>query len=258
MTGVGRVAFITGSGRGIGKALALGFSRNSYQVVVASTTAANNDAVTSEIEADGGEALSIPLDVSQEDQVKRAFAQAVARFGRVDVLINNAGLKGGHMPPDGRMLKDGPFANFWRIFEVNVAGAFLCSREAAQLMVEQGRGSIINISSGARPGDGPYSASKAALNALTLTMAAELKDQNVAVNAIYPGATQLERPSTFRPASASQPKRVKIDTTLPLALYWAAQDPIDETGQIVDALAWNEAHGLGGWERWGATPVAAS
>src|SRR5215813_13340692 len=103
-----RVALITGAGRGIGRALARGFGREGYVVVVGSTTVARNQAVVQEIEADGGEAFGVELDVSQEDSVRRAVDQTLRRYARVDVLINNAALLGSFIPADLRYVRDLP------------------------------------------------------------------------------------------------------------------------------------------------------
>src|SRR4051812_3938939 len=96
----GKVAFITGAGRGIGKAVALAFGKEGYSVAVASTTAARNAEVVDLIRKDGGKAIAVTLDVSDESAVKQAVAQTLQGFGRLDVLVNNAGLKPGFIPSD--------------------------------------------------------------------------------------------------------------------------------------------------------------
>ena len=98
--GSGRVAFVTGGGRGIGKAIAIGMARVGYRVVVASTTQANNERAAEEIRAAGGQALALELDVGVEASVAQAVDHTRAAFGRIDVLVNNAGLKGGTFPPE--------------------------------------------------------------------------------------------------------------------------------------------------------------
>lgn len=214
--GNGRVAFVTGAGRGIGKALALGFGRAGYAVVVASTTPARNQAVAEEIEAEGGEAFAVELDVSQENDVRRAVDQGLDRYQRVDVLVNNAALKGSFISPDRRHVKELP-ANVWRrMLDVNVTGPLLCSQACASAMMEQQAGSIINVSSSAatqfRETESFYGATKAALNAVTGILAIQLKPYNVAVNAILPGGTYTgeQDPNSFSGAtrSASETRNV--------------------------------------------------
>src|SRR4051812_37544332 len=116
----GRVALVTGGGRGIGKAIAVGLAGAGYRVVVASTTQANNEAIAEEIRAGGGEALAVELDVSDEASVARVVDETLDRFGRIDVLVNNAGLKGGHFPAEQRRLVDVSLDRWRRMFAVNV------------------------------------------------------------------------------------------------------------------------------------------
>lgn len=247
-----RVAFVTGGGRGIGKALALGFGREGYRVVVASTTRSRNQAVADLLRERGGEALPLEVDVSDEQAVNRAISTAVDRFGRIDVLINNAGLKGGFVPPDERKLTALSLPIWQRMLQVNVTGAFLCARECAIRMIAQRGGTIINITSGAGQSgtNGSYSISKAALNMMNKALALELQEHNISVNALAPGATDVRERDPSKPNSEPRPNMLRPETSLPVSLYLAAQDPIEVTGEIIDVLAWNEAHGFGGREVW--------
>jgi 3-oxoacyl-[acyl-carrier protein] reductase len=251
MAGVGKVALITGAGRGIGKALALAFGQAGYAVTIASTTAERNDAVAGEIRQSGGEALPLTIDVTDEQAVRDGVKKAVDTFGRVDVLINNAGLKTNFVPTEQRnSLKDLDPALWRRMLDVNATGAFLSARECIPTMMANGGGAIINISTGAgvtpRSGQGVYAVSKAALNMLNGILALELKDHNISVNALIPGFT-VERPPANRPQGSSP---LKTGTSAPLCLFLAQQDPIEVTGQIIDVLKWNEEHGFGGEEAW--------
>lgn len=250
-----RVAFVTGAGRGIGRALALGFGREGYVVVAGSTTAARNQAVAQEIKAEGGEALAVELDVSQEDSVRWAVDQALLRYARVDVLINNAALLGTFIPTDRRHVKDLP-ADVWRrMLDVNVTGALLCSQACASAMMDQRAGSIINVSSSAatqfRETESFYGATKAALDAVTKILALQLKPYNVAVNAILPGSTFTGQQDPATLSSERRARMLRPETSLPLALFLASQDPLQVTGEIIDVLEWNQTHGFGGQEVWG-------
>jgi NAD(P)-dependent dehydrogenase (short-subunit alcohol dehydrogenase family) len=253
--GQGRVALVTGAGRGIGKAIALGLAHAGYGVVVASTTQPNNQAVAEEIHACGGRALALELDVGVEGSVDRAVEQALAHFGRLDVLVNNAGLKGGYFPADRRQLADVPLDRWRRMFAVNVEGPLRCAQRCVPAMRAAGAGSIINLGSGAarrdEAGGGPYAASKAALEAVSRTLAAELCADHIAVNTILPGSTQTEHTdlSQLRPGQAE--RIVKTATCVPLIRFLARQREAQTTGQTIDALAWNIEHDFGGREVWG-------
>jgi 3-oxoacyl-[acyl-carrier protein] reductase len=249
-----RVAFVTGAGRGIGKALALGFARAGYGVVVGSTTPALNEAVADEIQASGGLALPVELDVADEASVEAAIAAGLARFGRIDALVNNAGLKGGFFPEGQRLLSEMPTDRWRRMIDVNLTGVFLCSRACAPIMTRQGRGSIINMSSSAgqrgRLGESLYGATKSGLDALTRGWAADLQEHNVAVNAIYPGMTVTERTNVEAMTPERRAMAMQTGASLPLALFLAEQEPITVTGEIIEALDWNMANGRGGREVW--------
>jgi NAD(P)-dependent dehydrogenase (short-subunit alcohol dehydrogenase family) len=181
--------------------------------------------------------------------------QAYARFGRLDVLVNNAGLKGGFFPPDRRQLFNVPLDRWRRMFAVNTEGPLLCAQHCVPLMREAGAGSIINISSGAatrvQEGGGPYSASKAALDALTRTLAAELRPSRIAVNGITPGNTQTEHTDITRLRPGQADTMVKTGTSVPLVLFLAGLREAEVTGQIINAPQWNLENGFGGRERWG-------
>jgi 3-oxoacyl-[acyl-carrier protein] reductase len=250
----GKVAFITGAGRGIGKALALGFASEGYKVVVTSTTQERNAAVADQIRESGGEALPLEIDVSEEASVKAATSEALQKFGRLDVLVNNAGLKPGFTPPEQRLLKDLQLDTWLMSLRVNTTGPFLCSRELIPAMIAGGGGAIINVSSGAglnaRAGGGVYSVSKAALNMFTGVLAAELKDHGISVNGLLPGFTAVE--GTRLDPSRSGPTPLKPETCLPVCLFLAAQDPIELTGEQINVIKWNDANGFGGEEVWSA------
>lgn len=189
------VMLITGAARGIGAAVARA-AAGQYDVVVNySASAAAADDLATELRALGSQPLTVQADVADEDAVKRMFAQVDQHFGRLDVLVNNAGIAGGYGPLDtvsGDMLA--------RLWAVNISGPFLCSREAAARMrTDRGGagGSIVNVSSKAAVLGGPnewvyYAASKGALDTMTTGLAKELATVGVRVNAVRPGLIESD------------------------------------------------------------------
>src|SRR5438045_578191 len=122
--------FVTGAGRGIGKALALGFADAGYRVAVGSTTMERNEAVANAIAQRGGEAVPIGIDVGEEDSIADAMDQVLGHFDRLDVLVNNAALKPGFVTAEEKLLKDLSLATWNRILDVNIPRPFLLSRGA--------------------------------------------------------------------------------------------------------------------------------
>jgi NAD(P)-dependent dehydrogenase (short-subunit alcohol dehydrogenase family) len=186
----GRVAIVTGGGRGIGKAIALGFARAGSNVVVAGRTAAQIEAVTGEIRKAGARGLAVGVDLSASEQIEKLVQTTVNEFGKVDILVNNAATS--YVSP----LLDLEEAIWDKVFQVNCKGAFLLSRAVAKRMIDQGGGRIVNVTSvGSERGGvgmGVYHASKAALKMLTMCMAAEWARHSINVNAVGPGLTRTE------------------------------------------------------------------
>ena len=183
-----QVAIVTGASRGIGAAIALRLAQGGYAVVVNyAGRLAEASAVVQAIEAGGGNALAVQADVASAAQVKNLFDQTISAFGRVDVLVNNAGI----MPAALPHLADTDDATFDRLLAVNIKGTFNTLREAATRMAHGGR--IVNFSTSviglALPGYAVYAASKSAVETLTNILAKELRGKNITVNAIAPGPT---------------------------------------------------------------------
>jgi len=181
---------VTGGGRGIGRAIALGLAQAGARVVVASRTQAELEAVAEEIRQGGGEALPVVTDLTVSEQIENLVETTVARFGRIDILVNNAARS--FLRPLLELREDG-----WdKVFDTNVKAVFLLSRAVARHMIQQGGGRIINITTvGAERGGrnmAAYHASKAALKMLTLCMAAEWAQYHINVNAVGPGVTRTD------------------------------------------------------------------
>jgi len=187
----GKVAVITGAARGIGRAIALRLARDGADLVISDIREAQLSQVAQEVEALGRRALPVPADVRSSAQVQELFRRAVDVFGRVDILVNNAGVIS--IAPTLELTEE----EWDWVMDVNAKGTFLCSQAAARIMVGQGQGKIVNISSIAGKTGDPllahYSASKFAVIGLTQVMARELAEHgNIQVNAVCPGFIDTE------------------------------------------------------------------
>jgi NAD(P)-dependent dehydrogenase (short-subunit alcohol dehydrogenase family) len=180
----GRVAFITGGGSGIGKAIGEAFANEGARVVAAGLTLAKTEAVARGIEAAGGEALGVAVDVADKASVQAAIGQAIDRYGRIDILVNNAGLS------VGDTILDFDEEAWDRNLDVVLKGIYLCSREVLPGMIERGSGVILNVGSvnGLMGlGESAYSAAKAGMVNLTQNMAIHYGPKGIRVNCIAPG-----------------------------------------------------------------------
>lgn len=183
-----KVAIVTGASRGIGAAIARRLARDGMQVVVnyASGKAAAEQLVAA-IAADGGQAIAVQANVADAAEVQALFDAAVAAFGGVDVLVNNAGI----MPPTLPTLADTDDATFDNLFSINVKGSFNTMRQAAAHL--RHGGSVVNFSTSviglALPGYAVYGATKAAIETMTNIFAKELRGKHITVNAVAPGPT---------------------------------------------------------------------
>ena len=186
-----KVAIVTGGARGIGKAYALRLAEEGARVVVADVL--DGAPVAEEIQKKGGEAIAVKTDVSDEQSVGAMVSAAVERFGRIDVLVNNAGIFVGLTR---KFFYELTVEEWDRIMAVNVKGVFLCCKAVYPYMKKQGKGKIINVSSSTFymgvPFFSHYVASKGGVIAFTRAIARELGDDNICVNAIAPGFTYSE------------------------------------------------------------------
>ena len=189
----GRVAVVTGAGQGIGRVFARALAEAGHAVVLAERAMERAEAVAAEIGAAGGAALAVRTDVADPASVAEMAERALARFGRLDVLVNNAAI---FSTLEMRPFEEIPLEEWEAVLRVNVTGPFLCSRAVLPAMRRGGFGRIVHISSGAvtlgRPNYLHYIASKAALIGMTRSMAHELGRDGITVNAILPGATFTE------------------------------------------------------------------
>jgi 3-oxoacyl-[acyl-carrier protein] reductase len=191
------LAIVTGASRGIGRAIALRLAREGFDLALAARTEADLEAVGRECEAEGASAAAVACDVSREDDVRRLFDDTRERVGRLDLLVNNAGV-GIYGPIAETTLDD-----YERVMGVNLRGVFLCSREAMRWMMEAGRGTIVNISSvvGIKGyvNQAIYTASKHGVVGLTRVMAEEGREHGIRAHVICPGGVATDLISQARP-----------------------------------------------------------
>lgn len=186
------IALVTGGARGLGKAIALRLARDGADLVLAAPEKDELQQTAAEIAALGRRSLPLPMDITREDQVAESVAQALAQFGRIDLLVNNSGIAG-----PTALAANVKLAEWDETLAVNLTGAFLCAKAVLPAMMERRSGKIVNISSIAgRIGyalRSPYAVSKWGLIGLTLTLAKELGPYNIQVNAVCPGPVQGPR-----------------------------------------------------------------
>lgn len=212
-----QVAIITGSSRGIGRAIALHLASKGATIVASARNLSALETLVADIEGQGGKALAVPGDVGLSTDVEALFTTAKETFGRVDILINNAGIT-----RDGLLMrmKD---EDWDAVLDTNLKGAFYCCRAAAKIMSKQRSGRIINISSVVgemgNAGQVNYAASKAGLIGMTKSIARELARRNVTVNAIAPGFIVTDMTDAL-----SDQVKEGLQNQIPLARLGEAQD----------------------------------
>jgi NAD(P)-dependent dehydrogenase (short-subunit alcohol dehydrogenase family) len=250
----GKIAIVTGASRGIGKAIALGYAREGAVVVVAARSETQPHErlpgtiyeTAEQIQALGGRALPVRCDVTDEASVNSMVEAALAEFGRVDVLVNNAAVD---FPSK---VVDMPLKRWDVVFRVGLNGPFLCTRAVLPGMIAQGSGSIVNISSqaGSERGTGTvgysaaYAATKAGLDRFTYALAAEVGQHNIAVNAVMPSKViGTEGMSMW--ATEEQKRGFALpDMMVAAAIFLGRQDAHGVTGCIASDDEYVVWHGL--------------
>jgi NAD(P)-dependent dehydrogenase (short-subunit alcohol dehydrogenase family) len=227
----GKVVFITGVSRGIGRAVAPHFARAGCRVVATARSAEAAEQVAAAIRAAGGAATAARCDVADETSIDAAFTTAERAFGAVDILVNNAGV-GGY----GQMAEVAP-ADWRRALDVNLTGAFLCTRRAVPGMRTRGWGRILNLTTGLAQltieGSGPYAVAKAGLEHFTRLLDTELGPYDIRAIAFSPGTAKTDMYdewNAFRKGDA--PPAVPTERIAPMMVYLCATDrPVG--GQVV-------------------------
>ena len=226
---VGRVAIITGAGHGIGKAYAWRFAQEGAKVVIAELDAKAAESVSRELCQAGHESISFPCDVSNEQQMIEMARQTIDKFGRIDILVNNASIF--VTVPMSRLPFDQIDPSEWdRLMQVNLKGMWLACRAVAPQMRKQGYGKIVNISSATafhgRGGRIHYTTSKAGVLGFTRTLAKEIGKDGITVNCVAPGSTMSEE----QPDESTVKLREKAVST-------RAIDRVQRPADIVGAVA---------------------
>ncbi|HIM62708.1 MAG: hypothetical protein DSY79_06145 [Chloroflexi bacterium] len=246
----GMVAIVTGASRGLGRAIAKEFAAEGAKVVVSarrdSPTGLPGTAVetATQIRDQGGEAMALTCDVSNEEQVVSMVNQTIDRYGQIDVLVNNAGV----MVLGDTILDIDP-EKWDRSVAANLRGPYLCCRSVLPWMIERGRGSIIHI--GSRMGSDHdqgggvlYSSTKAAVHMFSYCLADEVREHNIAVNILSPGGLKTEGSAAIPWTQRDWDQRVEPEAVGPSAVYLALQDASTFTGQYVLRAEFGETWGV--------------
>ncbi|HJN88394.1 MAG: SDR family oxidoreductase [Dehalococcoidia bacterium] len=246
----GMVAIVTGASRGLGRAIAKEYAREGAKVVVCARQASPTglsgtiEETVRDIRNTAGEAIAVACDVADEAQVSDMVRQVMERYGRIDVLVNNAAI----MVLGKSFLEISPDA--WdQSVAVNMRGPFLTCRAVLPAMMSQKRGSIINIGSRSgfdhtQVGSVVYPASKAGMHMFSLTLAQEMREHNIAVNILNPGAMKSEGSAAIPWAWNDWSERVDPEAAAPCAVYLALQDAQSFTGQLVARVDFGKTWGV--------------
>jgi NAD(P)-dependent dehydrogenase (short-subunit alcohol dehydrogenase family) len=243
----GKVAIVTGGGYGIGREIALAYARAGASILIAARTLKPLEETRAEIEKASGRCITMQADVSKESDCTKIVERTLAGFGRVDVMVNNAGIAG----PTKR-ITEMALAEWQEVLDINITGAWLASRAAISAMLKQGSGNILMISSGAGrrgyPLRAPYAASKWAMIGLTQTLAGELGTSGIRVNCICPGAIagdRIERVIRARADAMGAPyEQVKANFTSMAAMNRMATE--QEVAKVAVFLASEAASAVTG------------
>jgi NAD(P)-dependent dehydrogenase (short-subunit alcohol dehydrogenase family) len=232
-----KVVMITGASRGLGRALTFACAEEGANLVITSRSADSLDPIADEVEGVGAEVLAIPADISRSTHVEKLVEAAVERFGRIDVLINNAGLLGPRVP-----IAEYPEDEWRKVLEANLTGPFLLTK-AAMPHIPEG-GSIINVTSGVsiegRPRWGAYSVSKFGVEGLTQILAAELEEHGIRVNSVDPGSMRTEMRTAAYPDEDPM-SLITPEQNTGIFLYLASDESRDVTGERFKAQEFQKA-----------------
>ncbi len=231
-----KTILITGGGGGIGKVMARAFVQEGARVLICGRTRKRLETVVEEVQAPQGQLSYLTVDISKAEDLKRLAHWIDQTWGRLDVLVNNAGVLGLMVP-----LKDYPEAVWDEVIQINLTGAFMVTHAILPLMIKAGGGSIINLSSTVgrkgRANWGAYAVSKFGLEGLTQVLADDLKPYRIRVNSINPGGTRTEMRSVAYPRE--DPTKLPLpEEIMPIFIYLASDESKEITGQALNARDW--------------------
>jgi len=254
----GKVAIVTGSGRGLGREIAMAYAEEGADLVLSARTVTDIEAVADNIRNLNRRVLTIPTDVRREEDVSHMVQRTVEEFGKVDILVNAAG---GSFKTLYSKLWEQSLENWKLLLDINLTGVFICIKTVVPQMIKQGYGSIVNISSwvgqpNARAtGFAGYSIAKFGIEGITNLAAAELEEYKVRVNALWPGgpvatsalldAAELTEERIQQLKNLRYGPVVRADIIRPLAVFLASDDSADVTGKSLQCKTWNSEHGFG-------------
>ena len=245
----GRVAVVTGAGRGLGRSMAVALAAAGADIVASSRTASEIESLRDEVRSLGRRAEAVTADTTAEADCEHLVAESIEKLGRIDILVNNAGIN------IRKPVLELPFEEYQQVLATNLEGYFLCAKAAGRAMVAQGSGKVINISSimgrVALANQAAYASSKGAIEQLTKVLAIEWAPHNVQVNAI--GPTYFETELT-KPLFEDEERHEFITSRTPMA-RWG--QPHELAGAVIflasDASNYVTGHTLmvdGGWTAW--------
>ena len=226
-----KTVLVTGASRGIGKEVALKYAENGYDVIINYVSDKTDvKALENEFKEKGAECLILKADVSNQDEVQKLVDEAIAKFGKIDVLVNNAGITKDNLLM--RMSEE----EFDKVLEINLKGTFLVTKAVTKYMMKKRTGSIINLSSvvgvAGNAGQCNYSASKAGIIGFTKSLAKELASRNIYVNAVAPGFIQTDMTDVL-----SESVKENINSQIPLKRMGTAE----EVAKVVYFLSCEES-----------------
>lgn len=239
-----KVAIITGSGRGIGREIALAYAEEGADIVVTSRTMSEIESVAGEISKLGRRSLPIPCDVTKEEQVELLFKKALAAFQRIDILVNNAGAA------IDCLIAELSLKDWLKVIDTNLTGTFLCCREVTPIMKSQGGGIIINMLGrgshlgSVREGMASYCSSKAAIETFTRVLALEVAPYNIRAINLHPNqpiATRMTLPLAHHGDGLELRPPAVVRAA---AVFVASEDSKNLNGEYVSVREWNEKYGI--------------
>jgi NAD(P)-dependent dehydrogenase (short-subunit alcohol dehydrogenase family) len=278
MTLEGKVVLVPGAARGMGREYVRALLKDGAKVIAtdiswAPTGVSNDDEDFGAELAGNPNALVLTMDITLDSHVKAAYRAAMDRFGTVDAIINNGGIRQRDLyPPHGLItILETEVSEWQKMFDTHVFGTLRVIKTFVQPMLGQKSGAIVQVCSGGFQSnggsrEGSYQPAKAAEMTMAIYLANELKDSNIAVNVLQPGGTastgteeqdvgrrEIRAQLGGAPLSVAS-RRWRPEHVVPLAMHLAEQDASGITGQIFNAPRWNQEHELGGFETWGYGP----